>query len=129
MVNNLYKIKAENNVTQSDEWRNALETLTQLLAPFAPHITEEIWQMLDHEESVHVSKWPQWDESLVVEDTITLAIQINGKVRAEITVQADISEEDVINAAKSDARIAEFIKDAQIKKAIYVSGRLVNLVV
>jgi leucyl-tRNA synthetase len=129
MVNELYKLKAEKGVYQSPGWRSSLISLTQLLAPFAPHITEEIWQLLGHEESVHISRWPEWDEELVKEDLITLAVQINGKVRAEILVSADVSEDDAINEAKNHEKVAEHIKGKDIKKTIYVPGRLVSLVI
>jgi leucyl-tRNA synthetase len=129
MVNDLYKYKADKGIEQSPGWRSSLETLTQLLAPFSPHITEEIWQMLGHEESVHISRWPKWDENLIKEDLITLAVQINGKVRAEILVDTDISSEDAIAEARANEKVAEHLKDKQIKKAIYVPGRLVSLVI
>jgi leucyl-tRNA synthetase len=129
LVNELYKIKAEEPVGRSDGWRFALETLTQLLAPFAPHITEEVWESLGHEESVHISRWPVWDEKLVTEEVITLAVQINGKVRSEIVVEAGISAQAAIAAAKADAKIAPQIEGKDIKKEIYVPGRLVSLVV
>ena len=129
LINEFYKIKAEQPIIQSDGWRFALENLTQLLAPFAPHIAEEVWHDLGHEESVHVSAWPAWDDKLVVEDIITLAVQINGKVRAEIVAPADITKEAAIAAAKADEKIAALIKDKTIKKEIYVPGRLVSLVV
>jgi leucyl-tRNA synthetase len=129
LVNELYKFKADEGVNQSAGWRFALETLTQLLAPFAPHITEEVWESLGHEESVHISRWPAWDEKLVTEEVITLAVQINGKVRSEIIVAADISEADAIAASKADAKIAPQIEGKDIKKEIYVPGRLVSLVV
>jgi leucyl-tRNA synthetase len=129
MVNELYKIKAENGIKNSMAWKNTLDSLTQLLAPFTPHIAEEMWSDLGHEESVHLSSWPKWDEALVAEKTITLAVQVNGKVRAEITVFADISEEQAIEKAKSDAKISEQLAGKEIKKAIYVPGRLVSLVI
>jgi len=129
LVNDLYKLKAEAGVSQSAGWRFAIETLTQLLAPFAPHITEEVWESLGHDSSVHISNWPVWDEDLAAEEVVTLAVQINGKVRSEIVVAADISEEDAIAAAKSDAKIASQIANKTITKAIYVPGRLVSLVI
>jgi leucyl-tRNA synthetase len=129
LVNELYKIKAEKPITKSAGWRFALESLTQLLAPFAPHITEEIWESLGHGSSVHVSNWPVWDEKLVAEEVITLAVQINGKVRSEIVVNADVTEEEAIKAAKEEGKIAAQIEGKTIKKTIYVPGRLVSLVV
>lgn len=129
LVNELYKLKAETGISKSQAWREALETLTQLLAPFAPHITEEVWQNLGHESSVHVSAWPAWDEKLVAEEVITLAVQINGKVRSEIVVPTDISEAEAIEAAKKDVKVAPHLEGKTIKKQIYVSGRLVSLVI
>jgi leucyl-tRNA synthetase len=129
LVNDLYKIKSETPLTHSAGWRFALETTTQLLAPFAPHITEEIWESLGHDSSVHISSWPRWDEKLVAEEVITLAVQINGKVRSEIVVPADVSEEEAIKAAKEDEKIAPLIEGKKIKKQIYVPGRVVSLVI
>ena len=129
LVNDLYKVKAEEPISHSAGWRFAMETLTQLLAPLAPHITEEVWQNLGHESSVHISSWPQWDEKLVVEEVITIAVQINGKVRSEIVVEADISEQEAVRLAKDDEKVKNYIKNHEIKKAIYVPGRLVSLVI
>jgi leucyl-tRNA synthetase len=128
-VNELYKIRGDGEVYQCPGWRTALETLIQLLAPFAPHIAEEMWAELGREGSVHVSNWPLWDEELVKEEMVTLAVQINGKVRSEIIVEADIDEKSAIEAAKTDDKIALQITGKTIKKAIYVPGRLVSLVV
>jgi leucyl-tRNA synthetase len=129
LVNELYKFKADEGVNQSAGWRFVLETLTQLLAPFAPHITEEVWENLGHESSVHISVWPEWDEKLITEEVITLAVQVNGKVRSEIVVATDISEADAIAAAKADEKTATYLDGKEIKKAIYVPGRLVSLVI
>jgi leucyl-tRNA synthetase len=129
LVNELYKFKAGQPLSQSASWRFALETTTQLLAPMAPHIAEELWQNLGHEESIHISPWPGWDDKLVAEEVITLAVQINGKVRSEIVVAADISQQDAIAAAKADEKIAAQIAGKTIKQEIYVPGRLVSLVV
>jgi len=128
-TNELYKFKGDKVVWDSAGWRFALETLVQLLAPFVPHIAEEMWQELGHKTSVHISNWPLWDEELVKDETITLAVQVNGKLRSEIMVPADIDEESAIEAAKSDAKTNEYLMDKTIKKAIYVPGRLVSLVV
>ena len=129
-VNQLYKLKTKHNFALAPEaWRDGLITLVQLLVPFAPHIAEELWEELGQSGSVHVSKWPAWDEALITEEMITLAVQVNGRIRAEIDVAADISEEDAIDAAKKDDKIAELLKGKTIKKTIYVPGRLVSLVI
>jgi leucyl-tRNA synthetase len=128
LVNELYKLKVKHGVNRSDGWTFAMESLTQLLAPFAPHITEEVWESLGHDSSVHISNWPQWDEKLVAEEVITLAVQVNGKVRSEIVAPTDISEVEAIEAAKADEKIAPLIEGKKLKKQIYVPGRLVSLV-
>lgn len=128
-ANNLYIKKARNGFSGHDAWLFALESLVQLVAPFAPHIAEELWQKLGHEDSVHVDHWPKWDEKYLIEDKITIAVQINGKVRAEIEVDADAAQEEILKLAKENSKIAELIAGKQIKKEIYVQGRLVSLVI
>ncbi len=129
-INQLYKLKSSKNFGLAHgAWRSNLSSLVQLVAPFAPHIAEELWQELDNEGSIHVSNWPLWDEKLVAEDTLTLAVQINGKVRAEIELPADVDEKTAVEAAKSNPKIKALIDNKKIKKTIYVAGRLVNFVV
>lgn len=129
LVNELYKIKGEKTIIKSAAWRTTIESLLQLLAPFAPHITEELWSELGHEESIHISAWPSWDEKLIVEDTMTLAIQINGKLRGEIEVETDADETSILEQVKNEPKIKTLISGKEIKKEIYVPGRLVSLVV
>jgi leucyl-tRNA synthetase len=125
----LYLEKAKNGFSGSADWRFALESLTQLVAPFAPYIAEELWHDLGYEDSVNKDNWPRWDERLIKEEVITLAVQINGRVRSEIVVPADAGEAVAIEAAKADEKIAAQIAGKDIQKAIYVPGRLVSLVV
>jgi leucyl-tRNA synthetase len=127
-VNDLYKIKAEDNFGVSD-WRWALETLLRLLAPFAPHISEELWSQLGHGESIHQSEWPKYDEKYLIADTITIAVQVNGKLRGQVEVSVDADEETVIDAAKANKKVASYLKDKETRKTIYVPGRLVNFVI
>jgi len=101
----------------------------QLLAPFAPHITEELWQQTGHTGSIHKTDWPAYDEALTQDETFTLVIQINGKVRERIEVAADISEQEVRELVLSNPKVATFIGEATIQKIIYIPGRLVNVVV
>ncbi len=100
-----------------------------LLNPFAPHITEEINAVLGNDIILAKSSWVAYDPSKCVEDTIEIAIQINGKVRAKISVASDISKEDAIAQAKLDPKAAEFLADKIILKEIYVPGKIVNIVV
>jgi leucyl-tRNA synthetase len=127
-INELYRIKQQDTFGAM-EWKWALETLTQLLAPFAPHIAEELWQQLGHEDSVHMSQWPAWDEKYLVQDTITVVIQVNGKLRGEIQVAPDAPEGEVVQAAQANEHAATYLKDQTIRKTIYVPGKLVNFVV
>jgi leucyl-tRNA synthetase len=127
-VNDLYHVKAEDNYG-STEWQWALESLVQLLAPFAPHIAEELWQQLGQDESVHVSDWPKYDEKYLVQDTVTIVIQVNGKLRGDVQVPPDASEEAVISAARANDKAAGYLKDQTIRKTIYVPGKLVNFVI
>jgi leucyl-tRNA synthetase len=128
-VNNLYKIKAETGFSDQGAWRFALKSITQLLAPFAPHVCEEIWKELGETASVHVSDWPVFDESYLKTDSVTIVVQINGKVRANIDMPQDSDEKFVINAAKENEKVASYLTDQSIKKTIYVKNRLLNIVV
>ena len=102
----------------------------KLLNPFAPHITEELWRMAScGNKIIALQKWPEYDESKCVESTVEIAVQINGKIRARLTVAADIAAPDAIAAAKADANCVAYIEGKQIVKEIYVPGRLVNIVV
>lgn len=101
----------------------------QILAPFAPHITEEIWNKLDEKQSIHKSSWPKWDKEKIVEDVITVAVQVNGRVRGEVSVSKDMGEEEVKNIALIDKSIIPWIENKEIKRFIYVKGRIINIVV
>lgn len=106
--------------------KSSLETLTILLSPFAPHIAEEIWEVLGHNESVFRSTWPTYDESKLKEDTVNIAVQLNGKVKANITVAADADKDTVLAAAKE--ALGNKLTGTVVKE-IYVPGRICNIVV
>lgn len=103
----------------------SLEALAVLLAPFAPHIAEEIWEVIGHKESVFKSTWPKYDESKLKEDTINIAVQLNGKVKANITVSADADKDSVLAAAKE--ALGSKLTGTVVKE-IYVPGRICNIV-
>lgn len=126
-LNDLYKYKAD-FLAQNDAWQEALEALVACIAPFAPHIAEELWQDLGHSLSVHVDTWPQVNEAYLHSEHITIVVQVNGKVRSNVQVAADAAEEAVVAAAQADPKVADYIKSG-IKKTIYVPGKLVNFVV
>ncbi|HEY5152697.1 MAG TPA: leucine--tRNA ligase, partial [Candidatus Saccharimonadales bacterium] len=127
-VNDLYRVKAEDNYG-STEWQWALESLVQLVAPFAPHIAEELWQQLGQDDSIHTSDWPEYDEKYLVEATVTIVIQVNGKLRGEIQAAKDAPEEEVVAAAQANDKAAVHLKDRTIRKTVYVPGKLVNFVI
>ncbi len=117
------------SVASSPAWQEARETLMLMLAPIAPHMAEELWQHTGHAYSIHQQAWPAWDEGLAAEETITLVIQVNGKVRDKVQVTPDITEAEARKAALSSARVAKWTAGKQVINMVYVPGRLVNLVV
>ena len=105
------------------------ETFLKLIAPFAPHIAEEIWREgLGHKKSIHTEKWPEYDSSLVENEDVNLIIQINGKTRDVIKIKKDLSEEEIKKIAMSSEKIHKYLEGKIIKKFIYVKDRLVNIV-
>ena len=115
-----------------EPYRNAISDLLVAIAPMTPFIAEELWHRLgfatDDDDSVHTQPWPEWSESDLELDTIELAVQIAGKVRARISVSADASEEEVLTAALSHERIGELMAGKEPRRVIVVPGRLVNII-
>jgi len=105
------------------------EKLLLLLAPFAPHIAEELWEMTGKTKSIHLADWPLFDEKLAKAEEITLVVQVNGKVRDKITVPADIEEKEMKEIALSSKRLKQFIQGKEVAKVIIVPKKLVNVVV
>ena len=115
--------------TQSVAVRHeALTSAVLLLSPIAPHICHALWQALGHSESVADAKWPAVDEKALVRSSITLVLQVNGKVRGKIEVAADISKQDIEKIALADENVQRFIEGSTIRKIIVVPGRLINIV-
>ena len=123
-------IKAKGTpVYGTEPWEEAIETLLLLLAPCCPHIAEELWARTGRPYSVHQQSWPQFDAGLAAEEMITLVVQINGKLRARLEAPADISEEAARETALSDPNIQRHVAGREVRKVVYVPGRLVNVVV
>jgi len=101
----------------------------QLLNPFAPHITEELWETLGFEGLLSTAKWPSYDEEKTKDARITFAIQVNGKLRSTVELPADSTDEEIVEAAKRDEKVSRFIEGMQVVKTIVVKGKLVNLIV
>jgi leucyl-tRNA synthetase len=108
--------------------REALETVVRLLAPFVPHLSEELWKALGYEGGVEKAGWPRWEEAALVEDRKTIVVQVNGKVRGKVTVPADAADEEIRRAALQESNVTRFIEDKQVRKVVIVPGRLVNVV-
>ncbi len=116
------------NVSQF-AWQEAVDTLLLLLAPIAPHITEELWAQRGHADSIHHQPWPQWDAEVAKEDTITLIVQVNGRVRDKLEVPADLDDEAVKQIALSSDKTQGWLDGKELRKVIVVRGKLVNIVV
>jgi leucyl-tRNA synthetase len=124
-TNALMKLRGE---ASRRVWREASQRIVLLLAPAAPHMAEELWHRLGHRDSVHLQSWPTYDEALVMEQQITLVVQVNGKVRDKIEVPADISSDDAQRLAVASPRVRAHLDGATVRQVVYVPGRLVNIV-
>lgn len=129
MVNGLYKFKESHSMQASGTWRFTLESLLQILAPFAPHITEELWRELGHTDTIHVNHWPKWDEKYLKSDTMTIIVQVNGKLRSKLKLPVDTDRQGVEAVALADENVQKFTNNKPPKKMVYVPGKLVNIVV
>ena len=128
-VNAYLKLKETHPLSKVGAWKFAIESLLQVLAPFAPHITEELWYQLGHEMTIHIDTWPLWDDEYLKTDELMLIVQVNGKLRAKLTITSEMSEDEVKALALADDKVKKFVGDKKPAKVIYIPGRLVNIVV
>ena len=117
-------MRALGKITKAD-----FKTYITLLNPVAPHITEELWQMAGFEGELNQTSWPKYDEKKLVFDEFEMPVQINGKMRGKVTMPMDASEDDAFAAAKEDNNIKSYLEDKQIRKIIYIPGKILNIVV
>ncbi|HHY99319.1 MAG TPA: leucine--tRNA ligase [Firmicutes bacterium] len=134
LVNAIYDFRAEaasNGVSDLSDavLREAIETVVLLLAPFAPHLTEELWERLGKAGSVHRQRWPQYSQEALKAEEMTIVIQVNGKVRDRITVPRGIEEDDLRNLALAQEKVRRFIGNKPVKGVFVVPERLVNIVI
>ncbi len=133
--NNVLVKARETAVYGTPAWEEAVDALLLMLAPETPHLAEELWQQrhggaaFRPEQSVHVQPWPIWDPELARAETITLVVQVNGKVRDKITAPADISEEEARQAALASPAIQRWLEGKTVRKVIFAGGKLINIVV
>ena len=109
--------------------RELVEPLVIMLAPYAPHIAEELWEVLGNTESVLQARWPSHDERLASAGDVEIAVQVNGKLRSRLTVPRGMAEKDVLARVLADEAVKKFVDGSPLKKVIFVQDRLVNLVV
>ena len=122
-------LKGEAGAAGSDVWKECLEGMLLMLAPIAPHITEELWEKIKPGcGSIHQQAWPEYDESMIVEDMVTLVIQVNGKVRDRLEMPAGTSKEEAEQSALAAPKVQSYLEGRQIRKVIVVPERLVNIV-
>jgi len=126
--NYLNKVREAGAVSPS-VWEESIKTLLLLLAPSAPHLTEELWQKNGYEYSIHNQKWPGWDEALIKEEEITLVVQVNGKLRDRVTAPASVSEDEARKLAMEQPKVQTYLEGREVVKVIYIPGKLVNIVV
>lgn len=120
-VNHLVKHKVSS--------RAALEPLTQLVAPFAPHFAEEVWSLLGHSGGISYAPWPTYEDKYLAKNEITYPIQVNGKLRSNIALAADVSKEEALTLAKEDPKIQKYLNEGTLRREIFVPGRMINLVI
>ncbi len=129
LTNALYLYKEGAEEVNGGLLTEALEKLLLLLAPFAPHITEELWSRLGRSESIHLQDWPDYDEAALQVEEITIVIQVNGRVRDRLVVPVDMAEDELKQRALALPRVQEFVDGKKVVKMILVPGKLVNIVV
>jgi leucyl-tRNA synthetase len=126
-TNDLYKLKTA-SLGKNPVWQEALEALVACIAPFAPHVADELWQLLGHDTSVQKDSWPVYDKQYLVGDTVTLIVQVNGKLRGKLEIVKDMPEAEVTEAAKGLESVKAHL-EGEPKRVIFVPNKLLNFVV
>jgi leucyl-tRNA synthetase len=127
LVNYLYSYKFHGN--DGGASLEAYKAVVLLMAPFTPHLCEEIWEKTDGKDFVSLSAWPKFDEKFIKQDTVEIPVQINGKVRGKVMVSSEAGDDDAKKAVFADDKISQSLKDKQIAKFIYVKNKIITLVV
>ena len=126
-TNELQSIRDQGPV-DANAWQEAIDSLLLCLAPSAPHITEELWQQTGHSGSVHEHLWPQYDEALAQAETVTVVVQVNGKLREKLALPPGASQEDAESAARAKSRVADQLDGKTLRRVIWVPDKLLNFV-
>ncbi|MCL5093902.1 MAG: class I tRNA ligase family protein, partial [Patescibacteria group bacterium] len=129
-LNSMYEFKGKQPIKElTHDWKEALKNYTIILSPFAPHIAEEVWESLGEKESIFRASWPFVEEKLIEEETITIPIQINGKVRGEILIAKGLDQKKVEKEALANEKIKKYTEGKEIKRVIYVKDKLLSIVI
>ncbi|HEU0265187.1 MAG TPA: class I tRNA ligase family protein, partial [Geobacterales bacterium] len=128
LVNAISAFEPKNDPKQGGVLREAVERVVLMLAPFVPHVTAELWQALGHAD-IDQATWPDFDPAATVDDELIIVVQVNGKLRGRLTVPATATEDAVKAAALNDENVKSFTDGKELRKVIYVPGKLVNIVV
>ena len=127
MANEMYRYK-EGDVNEG-LYGAAIKNLVIMMAPFTPHVAEEMWEHLGFEGSVHDQKWPEYDEEALVKDTIEIVVQMNGRIKEKLNIAGGLSREEMEKTAMEDEKVKELIKVKNVVKVIAVPDKLINIVV
>jgi len=122
-------VRNDEGVLSTAEWQTAMRQLLVVLAPFAPHMTEELWQEYGCEGSIHRQSWPAWDESKLVENEVEVAVQVNGKVRGSMLVPSDSTDEELGSLALAQDYVVKYTAGHIVKRVVAIKGKIVNIVV
>ena len=128
LLNTFYKVSADDDL-QNPAWQSCLEVLVMLLAPFAPHLASELWQQLGHLDSVNLNHWPELNKDYLTSERMIIPVQVNGKLRGQIEIDATASEEEILKAAKEVETVSKYLNQAVVKKTKYVPKKIVNFVI
>lgn len=126
-VNDLYKLKTDG--FSEDVWPEALGVLVRMLAPFAPHMSAELWQQLGNDSTIEAAGWPVWEEDMITDETMMIIVQVNGKVRAKLSVATDAAEDAIKQQAFAEENVIKFLENKEPTKVIYIPGRLLSIVI
>lgn len=121
--------RGDETVLSTVEWQEAMHRFLIVLAPFAPHMTEELWQEVDGEGSIHQQTWPVWDESKLVASEVEVAVQVNGKVRGTMLVPSDLTDEELEKQALGQQYVVKYTEGHIVKRVVAIKGKIVNIVV
>jgi leucyl-tRNA synthetase len=129
LVNTIQAFEAKNDPANLPVFREAVESIIRMLAPFVPHFAEEVWDGLGHTGGIERAGWPTCDREAVVDEELLIVAQVNGKLRGKVVVPADADEEAVKARILAEGKLKTYLEGKTVRKVIYVPGKLVNIVV